>query len=68
MRFYFFPRAPEPGKPGGITVSKRRRLPKGDFHITEYVWSEHISLWFIDRDKFTADERRQAVQKRYGIR
>ena len=56
--FYFFNRLAEPNKPGGITVSKSPQLPDGDFRITEYCWD--VSLWFVDRDRFTADERQAA--------
>ena len=59
INFYFFDRKEEPGKPAGVTVSKRRTLPEGDFEITEYGWSR-MSLWFVDEDEFTADERQVA--------
>ena len=52
---YFFLRTDPPG----ITVSKSNTLPEGDFTITEYTWEGH-SLWFIDKDNFTEDERENA--------
>lgn len=43
----------------GITVSRSETLPDGDFRITEYEWPL-ATLWFVDRDEFTADERQWA--------
>lgn len=66
MKFHFFDRLSEPGKPGGVTVSKSATLPKGDFIIAEYKWPRafsyppYVSLWFVDADNFTAHERQQA--------
>lgn len=57
----FFERLTEPEAPGGITVSKRSELPSGDFQITEYYWGE-ASLWFIDDDQFTDDERQESYE------
>jgi hypothetical protein len=45
-----------PDAPGGMTVSKTAALPEGDFGITEYTWGP-TTLWFIDQQEFTADER-----------
>ena len=64
MKFYFFTRLPGPGDPGGITVSKHETLPAGEFRITEYYWP-HRSLWFVDSDKFTANERQAAHMGEY---
>lgn len=64
MKLWFHARLPEPGKPGGVTVSKHATLPAGDFGITEYVWPDR-TLWFVDSDKFTADERQAAHEGRY---
>jgi len=61
MTVYLFPRLPCGDAPGGLTVSKRRRLPTGDFHVTEYTWG-NVSLWFVDADKFTADERQEVFE------
>ena len=58
---FFHPRAADGETPGGITVSKSRRLPAGDFGITEYIWGP-IALWFVDSDRFTADERQAAYE------
>ena len=62
MRFFFFCRC---GENPGITVSKKATLPSGDFEITEYIFQRagYVSLWFIDRDKFTADERELAYKQ-----
>lgn len=63
MKYHFFNRAKDKNGPAGITVSKRDSLPSGDFQITEYVWKnvwENVTLWFVDQDKFTADEREEA--------
>lgn len=54
--YYFWPRM---GNPAGITVTKRTKLPEGDFGITEYTWG-NTSLWFLNDDKFNADERQEA--------
>jgi len=68
-RFYYFHRNADGDKPAGVTVSKRRKLPKGDFGITEYVWQDngYVELWFIGQDRFTADERQQAWREFVGI-
>lgn len=63
VRVHFIPRKVFRGCPAGLTVSKSLKLPKGDFKITEYHWGD-TSLWFVDRDKFTADER-QACYLRF---
>lgn len=47
--------------PAGITVSRSETLPVGDFTATEYCWGS-VSLWFVDSDKFTKDERQKAYQ------
>ena len=61
-RFFFFSRG---GEYPGITVSKNDSLPSGDFKITEYIFLRfgYVSLWFIDGDEFTADERVLAYQQ-----
>lgn len=41
--------------PAGLTISKKAELPE-EFLCTEYIWGE-ISLWFVDEDQFTAEER-----------
>ncbi len=66
MKLWFHNRLPEPGKPGGVTVSKRETLPAGDFGITEYCWPDR-SLWFVDSDNFTANERQAAHYGLYEI-
>lgn len=67
---YFIARSASANDPGGYTVSKRAELPKGDFRITEYCWGR-TSLWFVDEDKFTPDERRAAyrsfVRKEFNL-
>ena len=66
-KFYYFTRLPNDGNPGGITVSKQETLPAGDFRITEYRWGREwsgASLWFVDADRFTADERQEAYYSR----
>lgn len=57
--FYCYPRMATGNSPSGITISKCRPLPSGDFGITEYSWGS-LSLWFVDDDEFTADERQIA--------
>ena len=59
MGFWFYNRIGLPDHPAGITVSKHETLPVGDFQITEYTW-DSVSLWFVDADRFTADERQLA--------
>lgn len=63
---YCFFRAAEGGNPAGITVSKRETLPDGDFRLTEHCWGA-VSLWFMDQDKFTADERQAAYERFHGM-
>ncbi len=58
-RFYFYPRSAAHNAPAGMTVSKLSKLPEGDFRITEYTWGD-TTLWFIDKDLFTAGERNEA--------
>lgn len=60
MKIYWSPRKTSDGDPGGYTVSKSPKMPKGDFGITEYIWPHGQVLWFVDKDKFTADEREAA--------
>ena len=64
--FYFWSRCAEGDNPAGVTVSKRRRLPDGDFGLTEYKWG-HQALWFVDADRFTANQR-QAAGEASGMR
>lgn len=59
MKAYYYERSETSEVPAGITVSKQPKLPDGDFVITEYCWGE-TSLWFIESDEFTADEREAA--------
>lgn len=47
---------PEDGDPGGVTVSRKKDLPEGDFRITKYSWRDAV-LWFVDSDRFTESER-----------
>lgn len=56
---YFHQRQATKEVPCGWTVSRKESLPSGDFRITEYRWGP-ISLWFVDADEFTADERQAA--------
>ena len=53
---YFHKRKATADCPAGITVSKKAKLPEGDFKITEYSWGS-TKLWFVDVDNFSADER-----------
>ena len=65
MKFHYFERQEDGPNPAGVTVSKSDELPDGDFEITEYVWGV-TSLWFINDDHFSADERQgcfQAIEK-----
>lgn len=68
-RYYYFNRGAAPDCPAGITVSKRDTLPEGDFRITEYIFQQfgYETLWFVDADRFTANER-QAAYERKGKR
>lgn len=56
MKAHFFERSETDDCEAGWTVSKKPELPVGDFSITEYSWPG-VSLWFVDADKFNADER-----------
>lgn len=57
--FFFFWRRESNGTEAGWTVSKKEKLPRGDFRITDYSWP-YTKLWFIDDDNFTVTERQQA--------
>ncbi len=57
--FWFHNRMAVDDDPAGITVS-RHGLPGGEFGLTEYCWGS-VSLWFVDSDCFTADERQSAL-------
>lgn len=57
--FHCFPRMAELGSPAGFTISKTEALPEGDFRVTEFTWG-NFTLWFIDQQEFTADERQAA--------
>ncbi len=59
MEIYFIKRAADGATTSEITVSKSPRLPDGDFQITKYLW-DFGSLWFVDSDNFTPDERQLA--------
>ena len=59
----FYSRAASGDCPAGWTVTRCESLPVGDFTITEYKW-DTISLWFVDSDGFTADER-EAMYERF---
>lgn len=65
-KFHYFARVGEPGKPAGTTVSKTGSLPDGQFRITEYTWRT-VSLWFINQQNFTADERQYAHCEFHGM-
>ena len=65
--FHFFTRRAEgKDRPGGTTVSRRGTLPNGDFGITEYVWPR-ATLWFVDADHFSADDRQAAFMAFMGF-
>ena len=57
--YYFFPRLADGDNPAGVTVSKTKALPAGEFSLSEYIWGP-IHLWFIDAQNFTEDERQAA--------
>lgn len=61
MTIYFFERLESEYYPAGLTVSKNDVLPDGDFLITEFSWGG-CTLWFIDADEFTDDERQTAYE------
>lgn len=48
--------------PDGVTVSKTKLLPDGDFRLDEYSWGM-ISLWFVRDHKFTRKERQAAFDQ-----
>lgn len=65
-RYYFFPRNACGDAPAGVTVSKKKSLPRGDFNISGWTWKGRghcIALWFVDDDNFTEDEREIAKKK-----
>ncbi len=62
MKFYYFERQADGDDPAGVTVSKREKLPEGDFRITEYSWFGTISMWFVAADNFTRNERELALE------
>lgn len=59
---HYFERQADGETPAGFTVSKKPDLPEGDFRITEFSWN-NLSLWFIDADRFTADERQNSYRE-----
>lgn len=59
QQFYYFPRRANPGLAAIIIVSKTEPLPDGYFRLVEHTWGP-VSLWFIERQNFTADERQAA--------
>jgi hypothetical protein len=59
---WFHNRRASGNDPGGVTVSRSKELPAGDFGITEYFWGD-TSLWFVDDDNFTDDERQAAYER-----
>jgi len=59
IKFHMHPREATKTCPAGLTVSRKSKLPDGDFRITSYSWGR-VKLWFVDADKFTADERQMA--------
>jgi hypothetical protein len=66
-RFYVFGRRAGSDAPAGLTISKHEALPSGAFAITEY-WFGQNTLWFVDADKFTTDERQEAACSIFPIR
>jgi len=62
MVIWFFSRNGDSNTPSGITASKNGELPEGDFGITEYCWGP-VSLWFVNSDNFTDDERQIAYEE-----
>lgn len=65
--FHFFERIQDGDKPGGVTVTKHGELPRGDFAITEFCWGD-VSLWFVDADNFSANERQAAYAEQAFVR
>lgn len=63
--FHLFNRMADGQNPAGTTVSKQPELPAGDFRITEYKWPR-MTLWFVDADRFTADERQAVYESCMG--
>lgn len=66
QQFYFHFRQQYGDAPAGYTVTKQAKLPDGDFVITEYTWhdsSRYLTLWFMDSDEFTEDERNVAAEQ-----
>ncbi len=60
QEFYFSFRQKDGNNPAGITASKKPELPTGDFRITEYTFAPGVTLWFVDSDNFSEDERQSA--------
>ena len=66
-RIYFHERQPREGDPGGVTVTKRGKLPVGDFQLNDSKWPAllglgDITMWFVSQDEFTPEEREQAFE------
>ena len=55
--YYYHERNATNKVPQGLTVSKQKELPTGDFQINEYNFECGLVLWFVDMDTFTANER-----------
>lgn len=60
--FVFHQRQASGDDPAGVTVSRTGKLPTGDFRITEWCWPDGVTLWFVDGDNFTEDERQAAYR------
>lgn len=58
---YLFERLETPDCPAGITVSRKPKLPEGDFEIAPFSWPDLV-LGFVVEDAFTADERQQIYE------
>ena len=62
---YFHERLAATDCPAGVTVSRRKELPPGDFVIDEFSWGD-LTLWFVAADDFTADERQAIYESAYS--
>ena len=59
MDLFYFERYADGTNPGGVTVSKRKELPGGDFIVKLSTWPD-VTLWFLKDDQFSEEERELA--------
>ena len=59
---FFFPRVASGDTPAGVTVSRTRELPDGEFQLDEYEFADGV-LWFVHEHGFSQFERNIAAAR-----